>query len=121
MKHYFYLGGEISQVIYEELKASKNTILKRTLYVQDDNEIKPGVCRICGCTELDACNHPVYGPCSWADDEETICSWCADGVLNKREKIEVEHRLATIYREIVREGPTDEQIEAALDRRNGIR
>lgn len=38
----------------------------------------PGVCRICGCTEDNPCFHPDHGTCWWADDEQTICSHCAD-------------------------------------------
>lgn len=37
----------------------------------------PGVCRVCGCTERNACYHPDYGSCWWWDAEETLCSHCA--------------------------------------------
>lgn len=42
-------------------------------------ELEPqkGICRICGCTEHDACTHPVYGSCWWVDEKETLCSHCA--------------------------------------------
>lgn len=33
----------------------------------------PGTCRICSCTEDQAC----AGGCSWADESNTICSRCA--------------------------------------------
>jgi hypothetical protein len=36
---------------------------------------RPGVCRVCGCTELRACP----GGCCWADPEHTICSRCVAG------------------------------------------
>jgi hypothetical protein len=36
-----------------------------------------GVCRECGCTQIDPCNHPDYGPCWWEDESETLCSHCA--------------------------------------------
>jgi hypothetical protein len=32
------------------------------------------VCRICGCTELNACIHPDGTPCAWVDDE--LCRRC---------------------------------------------
>lgn len=32
----------------------------------------PGVCRVCGCTDGQACP----GGCEWADENETICSRC---------------------------------------------
>lgn len=41
-----------------------------------------GVCDVCGCTDFNACSDPVYGNCWWANDEQTLCSHCAD-VTNK--------------------------------------
>lgn len=38
----------------------------------------PGICRVCGCTEHDPCFHPNYGTCWWVDEEQTLCSHCAD-------------------------------------------
>ena len=35
-----------------------------------------GICKICGCTWNDPCEHPDEGPCWWVDDTETICSHC---------------------------------------------
>lgn len=37
-----------------------------------------GKCSVCGCTDDDPCYHPDYGTCSWANEEHTICSHCAD-------------------------------------------
>lgn len=37
-----------------------------------------GVCRICGCTEDNPCEHPDHGTCWWVDDDCTLCSHCAD-------------------------------------------
>lgn len=39
--------------------------------------IERGRCRVCGCTESDACR----GGCAWWDDEETLCSRCARGPI----------------------------------------
>ncbi len=39
---------------------------------------RPGVCRVCGCTEDDPCFNPVYRYCWWHDAEMTICSHCAN-------------------------------------------
>ena len=47
------------------------------LYQAVDKPI-PGVCRICGCTEDNPCEHPDHGTCWWVDDECTLCSHCAD-------------------------------------------
>ena len=38
----------------------------------------PGVCRVCGCTDMNPCYHPDHGNCWWVDDEHTLCSHCAD-------------------------------------------
>lgn len=35
-----------------------------------------GICWLCGCTEEGACE----GGCSWADDEQRVCSRCVDGI-----------------------------------------
>ena len=37
----------------------------------------PGVCRVCGCSELAACLGVDGQPCAWADTTETLCSVCA--------------------------------------------
>lgn len=34
-----------------------------------------GKCKVCGCTEDHACM-TVEGPCSWANEEEDLCSAC---------------------------------------------
>lgn len=36
----------------------------------------PPICRGCGCTWADACSSRVFGPCAWADAEQTICTAC---------------------------------------------
>ncbi len=41
-------------------------------------DFTPGICRICGCTAFDACNHPEYGACWWEDESQTVCSHCAN-------------------------------------------
>lgn len=33
-----------------------------------------GVCKFCRCDEMHACQLPDGSPCSWADDDETVCS-----------------------------------------------
>ncbi len=35
-----------------------------------------GVCKICGCTDSNACQHPDHGACWWIDDEHELCSHC---------------------------------------------
>lgn len=35
----------------------------------------PGVCRVCGCTEDQACM-TEDGPCGWANKERTLCTAC---------------------------------------------
>lgn len=40
----------------------------------NNNGSKPIACRICGCTEMDACKHPEHGSCWW--EEFDLCSHC---------------------------------------------
>lgn len=35
-----------------------------------------GICRVCGCSEDNACYNPQCGSCSWVDETETLCSHC---------------------------------------------
>lgn len=39
----------------------------------------PGICRVCGCTELDCrqCVEKTGKPCHWVDATQTLCSACA--------------------------------------------
>lgn len=42
--------------------------------------VKPGTCRVCGCTD-DNCTRCVEAtgqPCCWVDEDETLCSRCDD-------------------------------------------
>jgi hypothetical protein len=43
--------------------------------------IEHGVCRECGCTHFEPCNHPDYGPCWWTDESETLCSHCESELI----------------------------------------
>lgn len=38
-----------------------------------------GTCRVCGCTDADCrqCVESSGHPCTWTDDEHTLCSRCA--------------------------------------------
>jgi len=40
----------------------------------EDEDAEAGVCRFCGCSESDACRFDGGGNCSWANDEETVCT-----------------------------------------------
>lgn len=46
----------------------------------------PGVCRYCGCTDVDPCFHPDYGTCWWADARHTKCSHCVEGLIKNDER-----------------------------------
>jgi hypothetical protein len=38
----------------------------------------PGMCRVCGCTQFDACRNDYTGEtCDWANRERTLCTFCA--------------------------------------------
>lgn len=35
-----------------------------------------GICKICGCTDQNACVSFMGGPCYWLDDTHMLCSCC---------------------------------------------
>lgn len=37
-----------------------------------------GTCKICRCTDYNACVHPDEGSCYWVDDTHELCSACLD-------------------------------------------
>lgn len=39
---------------------------------------KRGICRVCGCTDNNACFNPYHGYCGWSDESHTLCTHCAD-------------------------------------------
>lgn len=41
--------------------------------------VKRGVCKICGCTDRNACYTDEHGACWWMDEQHTICSHCYYG------------------------------------------
>jgi hypothetical protein len=38
----------------------------------------PGVCRVCGCSQFDACVNEEGWTCGWADPTHTLCTFCAE-------------------------------------------
>lgn len=93
MKRYYHQGVRISRKTYigSVRYANARNLPISDYKVVDDVNVRAGVCRYCGCSELDPCIHPDYGACSWADDEHTVCSWCMAGVLSLQERREVVH------------------------------
>lgn len=63
--------------IEEQEKTSISLICEHFSAGLFDLEPQKGICRVCGCTENDACTHPVYGSCWWVNETETLCSHCA--------------------------------------------
>ena len=51
------------------------------LYKAVDKPI-PGVCCVCGCTMENPCYHPEHGNCWWDDSSHTICSHCAETLID---------------------------------------
>jgi len=37
-----------------------------------------GTCKICGCTDDNACIHPDFGACWWVDNTHELCSHCVE-------------------------------------------
>lgn len=55
-------------------KAAKKT-KGRAAKATKGAKAKPGTCRICECTEQDACE----GGCGWVDETKTLCTRCTEG------------------------------------------
>lgn len=56
----------------------------------DSTGAKPGVCRVCGCTEDDCsgCMEKTGEPCHWTDSSKTLCSACAGADAEKTDRRE---------------------------------
>ena len=76
-----YPGGEIGYLFIMNICRVRNTIFSAENIIQFKEDIKSGICRICGCTESNPCYHPEHGTCWWSDNEHTICSHCEDPAL----------------------------------------
>lgn len=56
------------------IKADGLTVDREEIHARRVREKpRPGVCRICGCTELKACDLGLEA-CSWVNKERTLCS-----------------------------------------------
>ena len=47
-------------------------------YTKMEKSSENGVCRVCGCTDDNACYIPGVGPCWWVDETHTLCSHCVE-------------------------------------------
>lgn len=56
-------------------------------------------CRVCGCTEREACNPP----CGWQPGELDLCTSCADAIWELRAWLERAHRpsMRALVREVL--------------------
>ena len=62
---------------YEPSEIEQTVIDRSNQSDEDDDEFDVPTCRVCGCTDDEACE----GGCSWVEDPEGIgelCSTCAD-------------------------------------------
>ena len=76
--------------VYPEHQPEKQVFILNIYHVRGDFQFSehitpaleskaiPGICKVCGCTDDDPCWNPVNGTCWWADEEQTLCSHCAD-------------------------------------------
>lgn len=53
------------------------------LWYRKKLNIKPGTCKICGCTMYNPCYNPKVGFCWWINESKTICSHCSIPLLKK--------------------------------------
>jgi len=74
---------------------------RHPLYVPADTKLKKfigpyGVCKVCGCVDNNACNHPEHGNCFWIDDDHDLCSHCY--IPEWREEEKTIHRILDKYK-----------------------
>lgn len=55
----------------------------------------PRACRVCGCTETNACLHPDGRPCAWVGPN--LCSVCANTVAEVMLALDVTDREAEAF------------------------
>ncbi len=58
-------------------KAEAAKGIDKSASVKEKGKLKSGVCRVCGCTEENACE----GGCHWIDETKTLCSSCEEKKL----------------------------------------
>lgn len=56
------------------------------LWYRKKLNIKPGTCKICGCTMYNPCYNPKFGFCWWINESNTICSHCSIPLLKNSPK-----------------------------------
>lgn len=44
----------------------------------DKFSLQGGICKECGCTHHDPCRHPEYDTCWWENEDQNLCSHCAN-------------------------------------------
>ena len=71
------LPGKKRSAVIQLLVAAIKRKLKR-----NGSKSKPGVCKICLCTQMHACPDPETGTCYWV--KEDLCSACASPAERKQ-------------------------------------
>ncbi len=67
--------------------------------IDEEAEPAPGTCRVCGCTDMQACP----GGCSWVDETHTLCSQCAPKAQQPAPTPSAAEQLINLVRQIARE------------------
>ncbi len=47
------------------------------------NDLECGVCRVCGCTDFNACIAVDGTTCAWANAKHTLCTFCVKRLPKK--------------------------------------
>ncbi|MEF9966869.1 hypothetical protein [Anaerorhabdus sp.] len=67
----------------QKLEILKNHVFEKYPHVEE------GVCRVCGCTYYEPCIDEDCNTCSWVTTDETLCSFCFEGVYKEMFQEEV--------------------------------
>jgi hypothetical protein len=82
---------------FEFIECSEIEIHNRVVYKAPE-ELPFSTCKICGCTDNNACIHPEKENCHWVDADHTLCSHCLDKLIEKAAKYDsIEASIATFY------------------------
>lgn len=63
--------ARIKEMVEENHRKFVSDYYEETIADQDY-----GTCKVCGCTDDNACTHPDHGSCWWVHDNHVLCSHC---------------------------------------------
>ena len=84
-------GGAVVRMYNEDGSSMSITEQIDSKYLTEKKQPTERACRVCGCTEYNACSHPEHGRCWWVEGD--LCSHCKlwPGECKKMREILEEH------------------------------